>query len=126
MTTLNSFSEVTNLTLNQDKTEILCHGEMLNGVAKVETAKILEVKFKIGNSKLDMNSMLTGANKSRIYCNKYNSCLSIVKNIETFVMQKLIHQVRYKTAPKNQLERRDNIFVDATWLGRKHNLKKSI
>ena len=126
MTTLNSFSEVTNLTLNHDKTEILCHGEMLNGVAKVETAKILGVKFKIGISKLDMNSMLTAANKSRMYCNKYNSFLARAKNIETFVMQKLIHQVRHKTALKSQLERIDSIFVDAIWLGRKHTLKKII
>ena len=123
MTTLNSCSEVTNLTLNRDKTEILCHGEMLNGVAKVETAKILGVIFKIGNSNLDMNSMLTGANKSRMYCNKYDSFLARAKNIETF-MQKLIHQVRHKTALKNQLEQIDNIFVDAIWLGRKHNLNK--
>ena len=123
MTTLNSFSEVTNLTLNHDKTENLCHGEMLNGVAKVETAKILGVIFKIGNCNLDMNSMLTGANKSRMYCNKYDSFLARAKNIETF-MQKLIHQVRHKTALKNQLEQIDNIFVDAIWLGRKHNLNE--
>ena len=70
-----------------------------------------------------MNSMLTGANKSRMYCNKYNSFLARAKNIETF-MQKLIHQVRHKTALKNQLEGIDNIFVDAIWLGRKHNLNK--
>ena len=46
--------------------------------------------------------------------------------METFVMQKLIHQVGHKTALKNQMERIDNIFVDAIWLGRKHKLKKSI
>ena len=126
MTTLNSFSEVTNLTLNNDKTEILCHDEMPNGVQKVATAKILGVNFKIGDSKIDMPSVLAGANKCRMYCNKFNSLIARAKNIETFVMQKLIHQVRHKTALKNQLERIDNVFVDAIWLGRKHNLKKSI
>ena len=41
-------------------------------------------------------------------------------------MQKLIHQVRHKYVLKSQLERIDNIFVDSIWLGRKHNLKKTI
>ena len=41
-------------------------------------------------------------------------------------MQKLIHQVRQKNELKSQLERIDNLFVDSIWLGRKHNLKKTI
>ena len=41
-------------------------------------------------------------------------------------MQKLIHQIRHKDVLKMQLERIDNIFVDSIWLGRKHNLKKTI
>ena len=41
-------------------------------------------------------------------------------------MQKLIHQIRHKYVLKTQLERIDNIFVDPIWLGRKHNMKKTI
>ena len=41
-------------------------------------------------------------------------------------MQKLIHQIRHKYVLKTQLERFDIIFVDSIWLGRKHNMKKTI
>ena len=73
-----------------------------------------------------MNSAILLAHKSRYFCNRYNTFIARANNIETFVMQKLIHQVRHKYALKSQLERIDNIFVDSIWLGRKHNLKKTI
>ena len=41
-------------------------------------------------------------------------------------MQKLNHQIRHKYVLKTQLERIENIFVDSIWLGRKHNMKKTI
>ena len=55
-----------------------------------------------------------------------HSFIARANNIETFVMQKLIHQARHNYALKSQLEKIDNIFVDSIWLGRKHNLKKTI
>ena len=72
-----------------------------------------------------MNSAILQAHKSRILCNPYNTFLARAKNIETFVMQKLIHQIRHKYVLKSKLERIDNLFVDIIWLGRKHNLKKT-
>ena len=73
-----------------------------------------------------MNSATLQAHKSRFSCNPYNILLARAKNIETFVMQKLIHQVLHKNVLKSQLGRIDNLFVDSISLGRKLNLKKSI
>ena len=126
MDTLNWFSQITNLVLNHAKTEILCPSQFDNGITTKETAKILGVTFEVGNPKIDMSSMTSYAEKSRFFCNKFNTFVARAKNIDTFVMQKLIHQVRHKTALKRQLETLDNIFVDSIWLGRKHNLKKSV
>ena len=73
-----------------------------------------------------MNSAILQAHKSRFFCNRYNTVLARAKNIETIVMQKLIHQILHKYVLKSQIERIDNLFVDSIWLGRKHNLKKTI
>ena len=123
--TINTFSSVTNLYLNLQKTEILCSGALPNGFVSVPTIKILGVEFSSNNLAIQMNSAILQAQKSRMFCNPDNTFLARAKNIETFVMQKLIHQIRHKYVLKTQLERIDNILVDSIWLGRKHNLKKN-
>ena len=85
----------------------------------------MDVEF-LSKLAIQMISAILQAQKSRFFCNPYNTFLARSKNIETFVMQKLIHQVRQKNELKSQLERIDNLFVDSIWLGRKHNLKKTI
>ena len=124
--TINIFSSVTNLYLNQQKTDILCSGSLPSGFLSVPTVKILGVEFSVNTSALQLNSAILQANKSRLFCNPYNTFLARAKNVETFVMQKLIYQIRHKYVLKMQLERIDNIFVDSIWLGRKHNMKKTI
>ena len=123
---INTFSSVTNLSLNLQKTEILCSGSLPNGFHSVPTIKILGVEFSLNNLAIQMNSAILQAHKSRMFCNPYNTFLARAKNIETFVMQKLIHQIRHEYVLKTQLEKIDNILVDSIWLGRKHNLKKTI
>ena len=123
---INEFSSVTNLYLNLQKTEILCSGKLPTGFHSVSSLKILGVDLSLNNLAIQMNSAILLAHKSRYFCNPYNTFIARANNIETFVMQKLIHQVRHKYALKSQLERIDNIFVDSIWLGRKHNLKKTI
>ena len=124
--TMIEFSLVTNLNLNLQKTEILCSGLLPTGFQSVSSLKILGVHFSLNNLAVQLNSAILLAHKSRSFCNPYNTFIARAKNIETFVMQKLIHQVRHKYVLKSQLERIDNIFVDSIWLGRKHNLKKPI
>ena len=124
--TMNEFSLVTNLYLNLQKTEILCSGLLPTGFQSVSSLKILGVHFSLNNLAIQLNSAILLAHKSRSFCNPYNTFIARAKNIETFVMQKLIHQVRHKYVLKSQLERTDKIFVDSIWLGRKHNLKKTI
>ncbi len=124
--TINIFSSVTNLYLNQQKTEILCSSSLPSGFLSVPTVQILGVQFSITNSAIQLNSAILQANQSRLFCNPYNTFLARAKNVDTFVIQKLIHQIRHKYVLKTQLERIDNIFVDSIWLGRKHNMKKTI
>ena len=124
--TINDFSSVTNLYLNLQKTEILYAGSLPVGFLSVPTIKILGVEFSLNNLAIQMNSAILQAHKSRLFCNPYNTSLARTKNIETFVMQKLIHQIRHKYVLKLQLERIENFFVDSIWFGRNHNLKKSI
>ena len=124
--TINVFSSITNLYLNLQKTEILCSGSLPNGFLSVPTVKILGVDFSLNKLVIQLNSAILQANKSRLFCNPYKTFLARTKNIETFVMQKLIYQSRHKNVLKTQLERNDNNFVDSIWLGRKHKLKKTI
>ena len=124
--TINTFSFVTNLYLNQQKTEILCSGSLPSGFLSAPTVKILGVQFSIDNLAIHLNSAILQANKSRLFCNPYNTFLARAKSVETFLMQKLNHQNRHKYVLKTQLEKNDNIFVDSNSLGRKHNMKKTI
>ena len=124
--TINTFSSFTNLYLNQQKTEILCSGSLPSGFLSDPTVKILGVQFSIDNLAIELNSAILQANKSRLFCNSYNTFLARAKNVETFVMQKLIHQIRHKFVLKRQLEMIDKIFVDSIWLGLNHNMKKTI
>ena len=124
--TVNIFSSVTNLYLNQQKTEIFSSGALPSGFLSVSTVKLLGVQFSINNLAIQLNSAILQANKSRLFCNPYNTFLARAKNVGTFVMQNLIHQIRHNCVLKTQLEGIDNIFVDSIWLGRKHNMKKAI
>ena len=47
--TINTFSSVTNLYLNLQKTEILCSGSLPNGFVSVPSIKILGVEFSLNN-----------------------------------------------------------------------------
>ena len=124
--TINIFSSVTNLYLNQQTTEILCSGSLPSDFLSVPTVKILGVDFSSNKLAIQLNSAILQANKSLRFCNPYKTFLARAKNVETFLMQKLIHQICHKYVLKTQLERIDIIFVDSTWLGRKHNMKKTI
>ena len=123
---IEEFSEITNLTLNQTKTEILCRGEAPVGMTKSNEVRILGVIFSADSQSINLSAHISYANKARFYCNKSNTFIARAHNIETFVMQKLVFQTRHKIALKRHLEKIDSILVDAIWLGRKHNLKKSI
>ena len=67
--TINIFSSVTNLYLNQQKTEILCSGSLPNGFLSVPIVKILGVEFSLHNLAIQLNSANLQANKSRLFCN---------------------------------------------------------
>ena len=123
---INIFASVNKLYLNLQKTEILCSGSLPIEFQSVPTIKILGVEFSLNNLAFQMNSAILQAHKPRIFCSPYNTFLARAKNVGTFVMQKLIHQVCHKYVLKKQLERIDILFVDSIWLGRKHNLKKAI
>ena len=47
----------------------------------------LIVHFSIDNLAIHLNSAILQANKSRLFCNPYNTFLARAKNVETFVMQ---------------------------------------
>ena len=108
--TIKIFSSVTDLYLKQQKTEILCSGSLPSGFLSVSTVKNLGVEFSLNNLAIQLNSAILQAKKSRLFCNRYNTFLAGAKNVETFVMQKLIDQIRHKYVLKTQLERIDNIF----------------
>ena len=84
--TINTFSSITNLYLNLQKTDILCSGSVPIGFQSVATIKILGVEFSLNNLAIQMNSAILQAHKSRIFCYPYNTFLARAKNIETFVM----------------------------------------
>ena len=74
--TINIFSSVTNLYLNQQKTEILCSGSLPSGFLSVSTVKNSGVQFSINNLAFQLNSAILQANKSRLFCNPSNTFLA--------------------------------------------------
>ena len=123
---IDTFSGVTNLSVNQSKTEILTLSSLRPPLQSCDVVKILGVHFSLGNSARPFSDFMNYAQRSGQYCNKYNTLIARARNIHTFVMQKLVHEIRHLYVLRPQLDKIDSIFIDAIWLGRKHNLSKFI
>ena len=132
MASLNNFAKLSGLTVNVNKSKVLTQGKTYKQekwkFEKVSKTKILGLNINIGG-KIDTetkNDLINTARKSSLYVGPTVSLYARAKNIETFILPKLIYSLRHYTAIKTLLKKLNRQMINQLWLEKKHNVNQEI
>ena len=129
---LNKFANVSGLTVNITKSKVITEGKAYKQerwkIEKVKSAKILGININI-KGKMDIETkrdLINTARKATPYMGPAVSLHARAKNIETFILPKLIYTLRHNFKAKTLMKKLNSILIDQLWLGKKHNVNQEI
>jgi len=124
---LQEFYNVAGLEVNLAKTEVLSKAKKIfgsNQLKRVESTKILGIYFSLKKSiNYQTNQIIENTIiHSDKYIQKTSSLRARAKNIETFILSKIMFHCRHLILTKNFLKKINSKIVDMLWLHKKHNV----
>ena len=129
---LKDFADMSDLTVNINKSKMITAGKLYKEekwkLQKVKRAKILGLYINVGG-KLDnetKNEMMSTAVKTAQFMGPTVSLYARAKNIETFVLPKLIYSLRHYPKSKTFLKKLNAVIINQLWLDKKHNVNQEI
>ena len=129
---LNRFAQISGLTVNVEKCKVLTEGKTYKQekwkFEKVSRTKILGININVKGT-LDQETksdLIQTAKKAALYVGPAVSLRARAKNIETFVMPKLIYFLRHYSKAKTLTRKLNSILINHLWLNQKHNVNQEI
>ena len=120
------------LTVNVTKSKVLTQGKTYKHEKwkpeKVSKAKILGLNINIGGKIHIENKsdLINTARKSSLYVGPTVSLYARAKNIETFILSKLIYFLRHYTRRKTLMRKLNCQIINQLWLEKRDNVKQEI
>ena len=122
---LNRFAKISGLTVSTGKCKVLTEGKTYKQeiwkLEKVSRTKILGIIINIKRT-LDQETesdLIHTAKKAALYVGPAISLRARAKNIETFVMPKLIYFLRHYSKAKTLTKKLNSILINHLWLNKK-------
>ena len=129
---LKDFADMSDLTINIAKSKIITAGlipsDLNQGLEKVKRTKILGIFINVGG-KLDSETkteLMNTAYKTNKFVGPSVSLHARAKNIQTFILPKLIYLLRHYPSAKTFMKKLNAAIIDQLWLGKKHNVNQEI
>ena len=131
---LEKFQEVSGLSINYGKSEILAKTKkVLNAHADkqikiVEAVKILGVKItsKLSADAETKQGILEAIAQIPKFISKNSSLRATSINIETLILSKIIYRLRHFAKMKSFIKKMNSKIIDLFWLSKKHNVCQDI
>ena len=128
---LNKFANISGLTVNITKSKVITEGKTYKQerwkFEKVKCAKILGININI-KGRMDIETkrdLMNTTRKAAIYMGPAVSLHARAKNIETFILPKLIY-LRHNVHAKTLMKKMNSLLINQLWLGKKHNVNQEI
>ena len=129
---LKDFADMSDLTVNIDKNKMITAGKLYKEekwkLRKVKRAKILGLYINFGGKPDNetKNEVMSTALKTSQSMGPAESLHARAKNIEIFILPKVIFPLRHYPKAKSFMKKLNAVIINQLWLNKKHNVNQEI